>query len=620
MKRSLLVLLLFITACSNKQSQEKETSIVSQDVEVVEDTEDITEEDTYSIWTDPCVKCSWYFCEDLSEVWRKQICMNECDDPKTVVFEGECEQQLECNPAQYLIEKDAPCIDEEGMPGVQDKICNKGLIQYTDCIANCTEEVCDGLDNDCDGEIDEGQLNACGLCGIVPPEVCDGIDNDCDGLTDEDLVQACTTACETDLEYCIAGDWVCTAKQPTDEVCDGLDNDCDGEVDEGIECFCQEKDVGVLVPCAESPLVCGEGFKTCECEDETCTSFKLTDCLASCHWFPDFVPEGEVCDPYLGKIVEEDCNNHDDNCNELIDEDLYAICYGGPPETMGVGICKPGYLYCKEGVWGNDFDTGVFVPELCLDEITPMEEDICNGEDTNCDGVIEKELDATDILFIVDMSGSMIDDINAVTSALSQFALYYSDSEVLQWGLVLIAVNEFDSATGEFGEKLKIEINLTDFESFMTAFSSLDTTQMDGGDEQSLDAIYLSLQNIIGSEIFDVGSAAWYSGYADISSEPEKENWIINWREDAKRVIITFTDEEPQSYLIPTMTQNNVVAAIEAVPDLSFYVFTSGFGNLYWDDLVTSSAKAKMEELSSSAEEMYGKLLSVLDETACGEN
>jgi hypothetical protein len=262
----------------------------------------------------------------------------------------------------------------------------------------------------------------------------------------------------------------------------------------------------------------------------------------------------------------------------------------------------------------------VFVPELCLDEVTPMEEDICNGEDTNCDGVIEKEIEATDILFIVDMSGSMLDDINAVTSALSQFALYYSDSEVLQWGLVLIAVEEFDSATGEFGEKLKIEINLTDFESFMTAFSSLDTTQMEGGDEQSLDAIYLSLQNIIGSEIFDVGSAAWYSGYADISSEPEKENWNINWREDAKRVIITFTDEEPQSYLIPTMTQNNVIAAIEAVPDLSFYVFTSGFGKLWWDDFTTSSAKAKMEELSSSAEEMYGKLLSVLDETACGEN
>ena len=619
MKRILLLLLILTSSCSNKEERLAETSTAPQDIQDVVDT--VIEEDTYSIWEDPCVNCDWYFCEDLSEVWRKQICTNECNDPKTIVFEGECEQQLECNPTQYLIEKDAPCVNDAGEPGLQDKVCVKGLIQYTDCIANCTEEVCDGLDNDCDGEVDEGQLNACGLCGVVPPEICDNIDNDCDGLTDEDLVQACSTACETDLEYCIAGEWLCTAKKPFDEVCDGLDNDCDGEIDEGIECFCQEKDVGVLVPCTESPLVCGEGYKTCECEDQTCTSFKMTDCLASCHWFPDFVPEGEKCDPYLGKIVDEDCNNHDDNCNQLIDEDLYSICYSGPPETLGVGICVPGGLYCKEGVWGNDFDGGAFVPDLCLGEVTPLSEDICNGEDTNCDGIIEKELDPTDILFIVDLSGSMIDDINAVTSALSQFALYYSDSEVLQWGLVFIALEEYDKSTGMNVEKLKIEINLTDFESFMMAFASIDTTKMDGGDEQSLDAIYLSLQNLFGAGTYDISSAAWFSGWGGInSSEPEKENWSINWREDAKRVVILFTDEEPQSYLVPKVTQNDVLSAIEAIPDLSFYVFTAGFGNLYWDDFVISSAKTKMEQLSSSAEEMYGKLLSVLDETACGEN
>ena len=47
------------------------------------------------------------------------------------------------------------------------------------------EEVCDGKDNDCDGETDEGVLNACGECGEQPVETCDGIDNDCDGNIDE---------------------------------------------------------------------------------------------------------------------------------------------------------------------------------------------------------------------------------------------------------------------------------------------------------------------------------------------------------------------------------------------------------------------------------------------------
>src|SRR3990172_2491508 len=40
-------------------------------------------------------------------------------------------------------------------------------------------EVCNGADDDCDGEIDEGDV-------CCSEEVCDGVDNDCDGETDED--------------------------------------------------------------------------------------------------------------------------------------------------------------------------------------------------------------------------------------------------------------------------------------------------------------------------------------------------------------------------------------------------------------------------------------------------
>jgi hypothetical protein len=153
--------------------------------------------------------------------------------------------------------------------------CKHGVVQCNEqgeplCVGfvDPSQEICDGLDNDCDGKVDDYSVFDpvdchnlfCGRCAsavaqclsgtvqCVPVhasvvEVCNGHDDDCDCQIDNDIPTLFwydgpdntvgRGQCLPGISYCSGGAVVETAPvYPSDEVCDGVDNDCDGVVDE----------------------------------------------------------------------------------------------------------------------------------------------------------------------------------------------------------------------------------------------------------------------------------------------------------------------------------------------------------------------------------------------------
>ncbi len=84
-----------------------------------------------------------------------------------------------------------PCGSDVGACRTGEQTCNPDRA-WEGCTAVGPEaEQCNGDDDDCDGRVDEGLTNACGTCGGPPRERCNGDDDDCDGQIDEGTLNAC---------------------------------------------------------------------------------------------------------------------------------------------------------------------------------------------------------------------------------------------------------------------------------------------------------------------------------------------------------------------------------------------------------------------------------------------
>ncbi|HET6149406.1 MAG TPA: MopE-related protein, partial [Polyangia bacterium] len=232
-------------------------------------------------------------------------------------------------------------------------------------LTHCAVETSNCLDDNCNGLVDEGlPLNACGgPSGCpVPPELCDGLDNDCDGDIDEgfNVGASCSNglrgAClRTGILACNAAGTgtVCDAPviTPTQELCNNIDDDCDGLVDNGML-----PGVGVA---------CGNSLGTCVAGLTQCVNGRII-CSTSA--------DGGTTS------TTEVCNGLDDNCDGVVDNGTFTqtgqtcLCPGLSASQVGVGTCKSGHLVCR--------GTRGFVCEGC---VVPGVE-VCDGMDNDCDG------------------------------------------------------------------------------------------------------------------------------------------------------------------------------------------------------------------------------------------
>jgi len=293
-------------------------------------------------------------------------------------------------------------------------------------------------------------------------EYCNGVDDDCDGLIDNDTVDS-STEWYRDADgdgYGDPGDVIVQCLRPDGyvhndddcddtnaaispdgtEYCDGVDNDCDGTVDENdaVDAYTWYADtdgdsygdpLAAMMACTQpsgfvadntdcddmDPAQHPGADEYCNGEDDDCDGFvDEDDALDALTWYADadgdtwgdpavsvvacsqpsgFVADNTDCDDtdsnqYPG--ADEYCNGEDDDCDGLIDEDdaldvatWYADTDGdtyGDPTVTQIGCNQPSG-FVSDNTDCDDTDAAQH----------PGADEYCNGEDDDCDGVVDED-------------------------------------------------------------------------------------------------------------------------------------------------------------------------------------------------------------------------------------
>ncbi len=274
----------------------------------------------------------------------------DCDDEDDSRFPGNpeiCDAEgvdEDCDPA-------TTGARDRDRDGYLDASCSDGI--GLDCndldasISPASTEACNGVDDDCDGDVDEGVA----VDGFV--------DADADGRGDGERAMR---ACPGSVRFSLYGD-DCDDTDPSvhptqNEICDGLDNDCDEAMDEDARAVVWYEDAD------------GDGY-----------GLVYGERRISCDPIEGFSLLPTDCDDTLAAVSPvgvEACNGRDDDCNGSAD---FAVAGDGEDDDRdGVADVSCGGTDCN--------DTRA--------EIAEGSAELCNGQDDDCDSMVDEGVDATD--------------------------------------------------------------------------------------------------------------------------------------------------------------------------------------------------------------------------------
>ena len=293
-------------------------------------------------------------------------------------------------------------------------------------------ELCNGVDDNCNGQIDEGlpvvayyqdadgdgvgalkigegckgpptgAVTQSGDCNDADPairpgqaETCNGVDDDCDGTRDNGLPfqdfyvdadgdgygassSAPVNSCQTSVPGRVSNPADCNDNNPTIkpgavELCNKADDNCDGQMDNGIAYISYYPDVD------------GDGYGDASAQAES-----------SCAPMPGKIDNNSDCNDAIATVkpgAPEVCNGTDDDCDTQVDEGLTFISYFPDMDGDGFGASSAAAQSSCLPVPGKVTNANDCNDTTAL--VKPTAPESCNGVDDDCSGGIDNGLTFT---------------------------------------------------------------------------------------------------------------------------------------------------------------------------------------------------------------------------------